>query len=588
MNKGAPEDSIAVLPFRNLSSDRENEYFSDGVTEEIINALTKVEGLNVIARSSAFAFKGQGTDPREVGSQLNVAYVLEGSVRKYGNKVRVTAQLIKAWDGFHVFSEVYDQELKDIFQVQDHISNKIVKKFTENVGLPATKQALVSTSTKNIEAYELYLKGRYNFSKSSLEAARTAIHFFESAIRKDQDFVLPVAGLAACYTFLGGSGMMEVDPAFEKAKEHAHKAILMDDRVAESHLALAKSAFWCDWDFELTGRSLKRAIQLAPGTSDIHGFNATYLMATGRLEEALIEAQLATKLDPLSLNSKFHLGELYYRSENYIEAIEIFEAILSDHPFFKQVSLFKAWSHLQLGDLDPAIEIFKGIPITPEEKSTFYGGLAYACYRKMQYDRVLQCLHDYHHVVEKGDLHWLNYNYALIFRALEEHAKMFHYLRKGLEERNTPLLFIQVDPVWKEFRKNPEFIGLVEQAFAPQKKDQLVHLQSDTRETLQIDLKQLLFVEAQENYSRIVWLENDRTKERLLRVTLKNIESQITDPGIVRCHRSYMINTKVRFNILGNSNGYHLTSNLFPDAIPISRSLGKKIVARLREQDSGA
>lgn len=584
MNKGVPDNSIAVLPFRNLSSDVENEYFSDGVTEEIINALTRVEGLKVIARSSSFTFKGQGLDPREVGSRLSVAYVLEGSVRKYGNKVRVSAQLINASDGFHVFSEVYDEELKDIFQVQDHISNRIVQKFTENLGSPAKGKQLVSTATENMEAYELYLKGRYNFSKGSLEGTQTAIRYFEAAIRKDGDFVLSVAGLAACYTFLGGSGMMEVGRAFEKAREHASQAIRMDVRVAESHLALAKSAFWCEWDFEQTGRAIKEAIQLAPGTSSIHGFNSTYIMATGRLEEALIEAQLAAKLDPLSLSSKFHLGELYYRSERYIDAIEIFDAILAENPYYQQVSIFKAWSHLLLGDLESAIGIFKAIPITSEEKSTFYGGLAFAFYKQMQYDKVLDCLNKYKIEVDKGNLHWLNYNYALIFRALEEHEKMFLFLKKGLEEKNTPLLFIQVDPLWKDFKSNPEFAELLKKTFDPGRKGKIVKIKSDTRETLHINLNKLLFVEAQENYSRIVWQENDELKERLLRVTLKHIEGQIADEIIIRCHRSYMINTLVRYNIQGNSNGYHLTSDLFPDTIPISRSLGKQIVAKLREQ----
>lgn len=584
MNKEVPEDSIAVLPFRNLSSDTENEYFSDGVTEEIINALTKVEGLKVIARSSAFSFKGEGLDPREVGNRLSVAYILEGSVRKHGNKVRVGAQLIKANDGFHVFSEVYDEELKDIFQVQDHISNKIVRKFTENVGLTAKNKKLVSNATENMEAYEQYLKGRYNFSKGSLEGTQAAIGYFEAAIRKDHHFVLPVAGLAACYTFLGGSGMMEAGLAFKKAKEYANQAIHIDDQVAESHLALAKSAFWCDWDFEMTGKFIRGAIQLAPGTSGIHGFNSTYLMASGRLDEALIEAQLAAKLDPLSLSSKFHLGELYYRLERYVDAIEIFDAILAENPFFRQVSLFKAWSHLLLGDLESAIPIFEGIPITTEEKSTFYGGLAYAYYKKMQYDKVLDCLRNFRQEVEKGRMQWLNYNYALIFRALGEPEKMFMYLKKGLEEKNTPLIFIQVDPLWKEFKSDPAFIELLEQTFVPSKKDHIVHLKSDTREVLTVNLKKLLFVEAQENYSRIVWMDNNELQQHLLRVTLKKIEEQIVNEHIVRCHRSYIINTLVPFKILGNSNGYHLKSNLFPDTISISRSLGKNIVAKLREQ----
>lgn len=586
MTKGISEDSIAVLPFRNLSSDKENEYFSDGVTEEIINALTKVEGLNVIARSSAFTFKGQGADPREVGKRLSVAYILEGSVRKSGNQVRVSAQLIESKDGFHVFSEVYDEELKDIFQVQDQISNKIAQKFTENVGRGPKSQKLVSSSTENMEAYELYLKGRHRLSKASLEDAQSAIQFFEAAIQKDQDFVLPVAGLAACYTFLGGSGMMEADRAFQIAKDHANRAIRIDDRLAESHLALAKSYFWCEWDFELTGRALRDAIRLAPGTSDIHGFNSTYLMAIGKLEEALIEAQLAAKLDPLSLSSQFHLGELYYRSERYIEAVEIFDAILAQNPFHKQVNLFKAWSHLLLGELDSAIEIFKGIPITPDETSTFYGGLAFAYYKQMQYDKVLECMRNFRQELEQGNMHWLNYNYALIFRALGEPEKMFTYLKKGLEEKITPLLFIQVDPVWKEFRNNPDFEELMERSFVQDRKDKIVILKSDTREELELNLNELLFVEAQENYSRIVWQEKEELKERLLRVSLKNIEGQISDNRILRCHRSYIINARVRFRILGNTNGYHLHSDLFPDNIPVSRSLGKSVVAVLKEHGS--
>ncbi|MCK4993233.1 MAG: hypothetical protein KAS29_22195, partial [Bacteroidales bacterium] len=277
--KQVSENSIAVLPFRNMSSDKENEFFCDGITEELINALTKVEGLNVIARSSAFTFKNQDVDPRMVGNQLGVAFILEGSVRKAGSKVRVTAQLIKTSDGFHLFSEVYDRELKDIFEVQDDISNKIVREFTNKVGIPESKRNLVTSSTENIEAYELYLKGRFNLSKGSLDATKAAIQFFEAALRKDKDFVLPLAGLASCYTFLGGSGLMEAGKAFEKAKEYASTSTLKDEGLAESHLSLAKSSFWHEWDFENTGISIKRAIQLSPGTSSIHGFNSLFLMA---------------------------------------------------------------------------------------------------------------------------------------------------------------------------------------------------------------------------------------------------------------------------------------------------------------------
>ena len=559
------------------------EYFCDGITEEIINALTKVEGLNVIARSSAFTFKNQDIDPRKVGSQLGVAFILEGSVRKSGSKVRVTAQLIKTSDGFHLFSEVYDRELKDIFEVQDDISNKIVQEFREKVGIPESQRNLVTSSTENLEAYELYLKGRFNLSKGSLDATKAAIQYFEAALRKDKDFVLPLAGLASCYTFMGGSGLMEAGKAFEKAKEYAGTSTLKDESLAESHLALAQSYFWYDWDFENTGISIKRAIQLSPGTSSIHGFNSLFLMARGKFEEAFIEANLATKLDPLSLSGKFRLGELYYRSERFIEAIEIFDEILAKNAFFQQASFFKAWCHLFLGDLGLAINIFKKIPITVDDHLVFYGGLALAYYKDLQYDKVFECLQSFNTEVNRGNLHWLNFNYTLIFRALEETGKMYEHLEKCLEMKDTPLIFINVDPLWNEFRDDPRFAALLEKTFAPVKKDRMIRLQTDTREVFSINLENLVYVEAQENYSKIVWTDNDEVKEKLLRVTLKKIEDQIVDDAIVRCHRSYIINTRVNFTILGNSNGYYLESLLLKHTIPISRSIGKEIVRKLKK-----
>jgi len=578
------EESIAVLPFRNLSSDKENEYFSDGITEELINALTKVEGLGVIARSSAFKFKNQDIDSREVGNQLKVAYILEGSVRKAGNNVRVSAQLIKSNDGFHIFSEVYDRELKDIFEVQDDISNKIVQKFRDKLGIQKAGKRLVTNSTENIDAYELYLKGRYNLSKGSLEATNAAIQYFEAAAKRDSKFVLPITGLAACYTFLGGSGLMPVSEAFEKAREYANMTNLLDERVAETHLALAKSAFWCDWDFESTGRSIKKAIQLNPGVSNIHGFNSLFLMASGKLNEALIETQLAIKLDPLSLKSKSRLGELYFRSGRYIEAIEIIDEILTENPYFNQATVFKAWSHLFLGEFGLAASIFSAIPITNDESITFYGGLAYAYYKLRQYDKVMECMQNFKSEVEKGNLHWLNYNYALIFRALGEKEKMFGYLQKCMEEKDTPLIFINVDPIWDEFRDDPKFIQLVEKTFDPGKKDRVVSIKTDTKEELEINLKNLIYIEAQENYSSVVWFEGDQVLEKLLRVTLKRIEEQIVSSDIVRCHRSYIINTKINFTILGNSNGYQLKSRLIANTIPISRSLGKEIVNKIKAE----
>ena len=584
MKEEANENSIVVLPFRNISSDAENEYFSDGITEEIINALTKIDGLNVIARTSAFTFKGKDIDLREVGESLNVSYVLEGSVRKSGNRVRVMTQLIKASDAFHLFSESYDRELQDIFMVQDDISNKIAQKFADSIGIKKAELNLVGSTTGSMEAYDLYLKGRFHLSKGSLEDAEAAIQYFEAALGKDRKFVLPLTGLAACYTFLGGSGLMPAREAFNRARDFAGRTNQLDENIAETHLALANSYFWCDWDFEQTAISLKKAIKLSPGTASIHGFNAVFLMASGNPDQALVEAQIATKLDPLSLKEKFHLGELFHRSGRYVEAIVLFEEILSENPYFKEAGILMAWAHVFLGEHEKALEIFARIPLTSDTWLRFYGGQAY-CYHKLgMVDKILECLRDFNSAVEAGYGHWVGYQHALILLALGESEKMYEQLGKSLEEKITPLIFVQADPVWKEFKRDPRFTDLIEKTFIPGKKDHFVTIKTDTRETLEMNLRELVFVEAQENYSRFVWSVGEEIHDKILRVTLKKIEDQIGNDNLARCHRSYIINLNFPFTIRGNSNGYRLTSDKFKDIIPISRALGKEIVGRLRDR----
>ncbi|MDH3268082.1 MAG: adenylate/guanylate cyclase domain-containing protein, partial [Ignavibacteria bacterium] len=202
------DNSIAVLPFINLSAERDNEYFSDGITEELLNALAKVDGLLVTSRTSSFAFKGKNIDIREIGKQLGVKIVLEGSVRKYGNRVRVTAQLINADDGYHKWSETYDRNLEDIFAVQDELANSIVDQLKSSISLRKPAESLVKVPTENIDAYNLYLKGLYNWNKWAPDFISKAIKYFEDAANLSPDFSLAYARLSACYTFLGAAGFM--------------------------------------------------------------------------------------------------------------------------------------------------------------------------------------------------------------------------------------------------------------------------------------------------------------------------------------------------------------------------------------------
>jgi TolB-like protein len=226
--KAGAEKSIAVLPFVNMSADPENEYFSDGISEEILNALTRVEGLQVTARSSAFSFKGKNEDIRQIGTKLGVSTILSGSVRKAGKRMRITAQLINTADGYHVWSEVYDSDLEDIFGVQDEISLKIVTKLKENFATGNKKETIIKPLTENIDAYNLYLKGRYHWNRSNPEDISKAIKIFEEVILLDPGFALPYCALSFCYSFLGSAGLLPPAEAFPKAKDYTLKAIELD------------------------------------------------------------------------------------------------------------------------------------------------------------------------------------------------------------------------------------------------------------------------------------------------------------------------------------------------------------------------
>ncbi|MEI9809136.1 MAG: adenylate/guanylate cyclase domain-containing protein [Bacteroidota bacterium] len=250
-----PGNRLAVLPFVNMSADPENEYFSDGITEELLNALTRVDGLQVTSRTSAFAFKGKNDDIRDIAIQLNVDKVLEGSVRKSGNRVRITAQLINAADGYHIWSENYDRDLTDVFEVQDEISGIIANKLRQNLSADKKDERLVKAPVKNVIAYTYYLKGLHFWNKATPADARKAIEYWEKAIEEEPGYAHAYAMIAGAYTYLGSSGQMIPDDAFKIVREYADKALQLDHSVAEGHIAKAGVYLFYEWKWR---RSLCR------------------------------------------------------------------------------------------------------------------------------------------------------------------------------------------------------------------------------------------------------------------------------------------------------------------------------------------
>jgi TolB-like protein/tetratricopeptide (TPR) repeat protein/tRNA A-37 threonylcarbamoyl transferase component Bud32 len=311
--------SIAVLPFANLSADQENEYFSDGLAEDVIDALTQVPGLRVMARTSSFAFRGKEQDVRRIGAELNVAHILEGSVRRAGNRIRVTAQLVKASDGYHLWSQRFDREMTDIFAIQDEISQAIVEKMRVRL---ADDRPLVKRYTENLTAYDLCLKSRYHVLKMTQEGLDMGRQYCRQAIAVDPSYALAHAVLAATYWWSAYWGFMDPREAFPRAKSAALEALRLDDTIAEAHSVLGVVLGVAEFDWPGAEREFRRALELNPSSGDVRSDYALwFLRPQGRLEEALAEVQRALELDPLDVAYNSEMGYLLHATRQFERAV---------------------------------------------------------------------------------------------------------------------------------------------------------------------------------------------------------------------------------------------------------------------------
>ena len=326
--------SIAVLPFINMSSDPENEYFSDGITEEIINALTKVKGLRVIARTSSFSFKGKNEDVRTIGNILGVNSVLEGSVRKVKKQVRITAQLINALDGTHYWSKNFDREMEDIFALQDEISLLIANQIRENFGHFQIQEHLVSQPTKNMEAYELYLKGHFYQLKWDADSIREATRYYEESVAQDPKFARAYYGLVQSYGLLAAWGYMPAEEGFDKAIQNFMIAADIDKSLPEYGMSFVGRTFWMDWDFQATYRQLLETLEQHPKYTDGLEAMAELFISQGNWPQAEKYIKRAMDVDPLSANHYYTLAHINYYQKKFKEALELVERALYINPEF--------------------------------------------------------------------------------------------------------------------------------------------------------------------------------------------------------------------------------------------------------------
>ena len=464
--KAGSDKSIAVLPFINMSADPENEYFSDGISEEILNALTHVDGIQVTARTSSFSFKGKNEDIRVIGSKLGVANVLEGTVRWAGKKVRINVQLINTTDGYHTWSEVYDRELEDIFEVQDEIATKIVTRLKENFAVNEKNENVVKPPTENIAAYNLYLKGRYYWNKSNPENILNAIKTFEEAISIDPTFALPYCSLSYCYSFLGSSGIMPPAEAYPKAKDCTLKAIELDPNHAESHLSLATIKFYHNWDFDGAEVSLNKAQSLGLNSSLFNQVHGWFLIAKGDFEKAIEKIQQALILDPLSLPLMSTLADAYSFAGRFDEALAQCTKIIELEPTFRRAFESRGMTYMAMGEYEKAIKDLEHYHELVGHPLKGLSSLGHAYAAAGYHDKAMECEEKIKLRQEKEPDVILHMDFAFLYSGMIELDLAFQYLNKTYDQRMgiacLGMIFCIRYPMLKELKSDSRFTQLLQ------------------------------------------------------------------------------------------------------------------------------
>jgi len=463
-----PANRLAVLPFVNMSADPENEYFSDGITEELLNALTKVDGLQVTSRTSAFAFKGRNTDIREIGTQLNVDRVLEGSVRKAGNHVRITVQLINAADGYHIWSENYDRDLTDIFEVQDEISSIIANKCRENLTTKEQEETLVKAPTHNLDAYTLFLKGLHFHNLITPKYTKKAIECFEQAITLEPNYANAYAMAAIGYAFLGATGQIQPNKAFQLVHTYSDKALQLDSSLAAGYVAKGSAYLLYDWKWKQAYDSLLKAIELNPAATEAHQMLSFYYTITGRKKEAVDIMERALQVDPLSPRVIQLLAETYLNAGRPDDALKQAEWLLEIHPHMRAAAELKGWCLGAKGDWKKALEIFEEIHRIIKHPLKGLAPLACAHAKLGESEKALECIRkiEQRQVQEPGVV--LDIDLAMAWWALGEKDNTFNHLFQCVEKRIGPVAIIIDHPLFEGISDDPRYkilkekLGLVE------------------------------------------------------------------------------------------------------------------------------
>jgi len=453
----AATPSIAVMPFVNISSDKEQEYFSDGLAEELLNDLVRIQGLRVAARTSSFQFKGKNEDLRTLAEKLNVGIILEGSVRKEGQKVRITAQLINASDGFHIWSETYDRDLNDVFAVQEDIARSVANSL--KVKLLGGNPAVPSGETKNLEAYNAYLQGRYFFERRDKESLDKALGYYEQAIKLDSSYALAWAQIAQLRANQADRGYLPSKEAYQKARAAAEKALALDSNLADANAAFGWIKATYDWDWAGADAAYQRALILEPGNAMVVRSAGGLAATLGRLDEALALHRRAVGLDPLSAAARMNLGIYAYYAGQFDEAlaalrksVELSPAIPVVHHVVARVYLAQGRPHEALAEIqqesEPVWRLFG--------QALVYHDLG----KKKEADEALR-----EFIAKHSDDSAYQVGSAYAYRG--ETENVFEWLDKAYAQRDTGLSEVKVDPLLNNIRSDRRYAAFLKKLRLP-------------------------------------------------------------------------------------------------------------------------
>jgi len=461
----SPAPSIAVLPFADMSAHKDQDYFCEGMAEEILNALTLLPSIRVVSRTSAFQFKGQSIDVRRVGELLDVQHVVEGSVRTAGNRVRITAQLVDVTSGYHLWSERFDRDLEDVFAVQDEIARAVVEKLKVKLS-GDTDAPLVRRPTHDIEAYQLYLQGRHAWlSLRNAEGLRRAIECFQQAIARDPSYALAHAGLADVYLSMASYEVMPSYEALRTSKSAAEQAVALDPDLAEAHYALGSVRTYFDWDFAAGEAAYRRAIALNPSLAVAYSSLAILQCILGQPAEAIASATRARTLDPVSVLVAFHAAAVFMYLRRESDAIDGFRRTLELNPAFAPAWGLLAGALSKAGKHAEAIEAVER-HLTSSRRApralSYAARVLFSAGRRVEGDA---CLREIHDGGTAGFIPPVSYATAMVARG--DYDAALTWLDRALDERSPIVVFLNNLVVWDPIRSDPRFEALTRRIGLP-------------------------------------------------------------------------------------------------------------------------